>query len=319
LLTALGIEPVLRWLSHRISGIVASLGMFLLLGGLNLAMLQDSLVNGPTWFTDYGLDGMQYGARQVFGAIEEVIADSPDTEVHLTPSWANGADILARFFLSPDAPVRIENADGYLAERLPLTDDMLFVLTPEEHGRLEESPIVTDLRVERILPYPDGRPGFYFVRIRYSPEADRLLAEAEAERRRPVVEEVSLEGETVLVTHPLFDMGTATQLFDGDPFTLARTYDANPAQFALAFPQPRSISAVSLTLGFRQASLTVRLVPTSGADPITYTQDYRDLTESPTIVLRFDHAIDVQRIELELRDLSDPPDGKLHILEISLG
>jgi hypothetical protein len=61
------------------------------------------------------------------------------------------------------------------------------------------------------------------------------------------------------------------------------------------------------------------LVPTSGADPITYTRDYRDLPESPTIVLRFDHAIDVQRIELELRDLSDPPDGKLHILEISLG
>jgi hypothetical protein len=263
---------------------------------------------------------MQYGARQVFGAIEEVIADSPGTEIRLSPSWANGTDILARFFLSPEAPVRIENADGHLAERLPLTDEMLFVLTPEEYVRLIESPIMTDVRVERVIPFPDGRPGFYFVRMRYSAEADRILAEAEAERRRPVVEEVVVDGQTVLVTHPLFDMGTAVHLFDGDPFTLARTYDANPTRIVLAFPQPRSVSALSLTLGFRQASLTVRLVPASGGDPSSYTQDFRDLPESPTIEIRFESApIDVQQIEIELRDLSDPPDGKLHILEISLG
>jgi hypothetical protein len=319
-LASLGIEPVLQWLSRRISGIATSLGLFIVLSALSLAMLRDSLVNGPTWFTNYGLDGMQYGARQVFGAIDEVLADSPGTEIHLSPSWANGTDILARFFLPPEAPVRIENADGYLAERLPLTDDMLFVLTPEEYGRLAESPVVTDVRVERILPYPDGRPGFYFVRMRYSPEADRILAEAEAERRRPVVEEVVVGDQTVQVTHPLFDLGTPIHLFDDDPFTLVRTYEANPARIALAFPQPRSVSAISLTIGFRQASLTVRLFPASGADPVTYIQDYRDLPETPTIEIRFENApIEVQGIEIELRDLSDPMDGKLHILEISLG
>jgi hypothetical protein len=169
------------------------------------------------------------------------------------------------------------------------------------------------------VPYPDGRPGFYFVRMRYSPEANRILAEAEAERRRPVIDEVVVDGQTVQVTHPLFDMGTAAHLFDGDPFTLARTYESNPARIALTFPQPRSVSAVFLTIGFRQASLTVRLLPASGASPVTYTQDYRDLPESPTIELRFEAApLEVEGVEIEIRDLSDPPDGKLHILEISL-
>ena len=318
-LTALGLESAMAWLSRRLSGRAAALVLFALLAALNFAMLRDSLVSGPTWFADYGLDGMQYGARQVFGTIDEILVESPETEIHLSPSWANGTDVLARFFLSPTAPVVIENADSYLSEMRELTERMLFILTPDEYARATESPVLTDIRLERILPYPDGRPGFYFIRMRYSPQAEAILALAEAERRRPVVEELELEGQPVQVTHPLFDIGPTDHLFDGDPQTLVRTYEANPAQIVLSFSQPRPVTSLSLTLGFRQASLTVRLYPSPEAEPASYSAEYRDLAEIPTIEMDFAGAPSlVSRIEIEIRDLLDPPDSKIHIRELVL-
>jgi hypothetical protein len=318
-LTALGLGAALAWASRRIPSLPAALGLFGILAFLNFAMLRDSLVNGPTWYDNYGMDGMQYGARQVFAAIEEIVAEDPETEVHLSPTWANGTDVLARFFLSPTAPVIIENADGILSERRELTDRMLFILTPEEYARAAESPILTDVRVERVLPYPDGQPGFYFVRMRYSPQADSILAQEEAERLRPVVDEVEIDGQMVQVTHPLFDMGTVDLLFDNDPLTLVRTNEANPALITLAFSEPRPVSALALTLGFQNASLTVRLFATPEAGPVTYNQEYRDLPEVPTIEIQFaDAPPQVARIEIELRDLLDPSDQKIHLRDLSL-
>jgi hypothetical protein len=53
------------------------------LAGYNVFMLRDALVNGPTWFKDYGLGGMQYGADQIFGEIKNYFTragykDHPD-------------------------------------------------------------------------------------------------------------------------------------------------------------------------------------------------------------------------------------------------
>lgn len=318
-LTAFGLAAALAWASRRIPAAAVGAGLFVLLAGVNVLMLRDSLVNGPTWFDDYGLDGMQYGAQQVFGAIDEILDEAPETEIHLSPSWANGSDVLARFFLSPEAPVIVENADGYLAEKRELTDRMLFILTPEEYDRAVASRILTGIHIERILPFPNGRPGFYFVRMRYSSQADALLAQAEAERLRPVVDTVQLDGQPVQVTHPLFDIGPTDQMFDGDPGTLVRTYEANPARIVLDFSRPRSLTSLSLTLGFREASLTVRLYASPQAQPSTYSAEYRDLGDTPTIEMDFPGAPSaVSRMEIELGDLLDPPDRKIHIREIIL-
>ncbi len=319
LLTALGLEAALSWSSRGLGFRRAPLALFALLAALNIAMLRDSLVNGPTWFDNYGLEGMQYGAQQVFAAIQEILAEEPETEIRLSPSWANGTDVLARFFLSPSDPVIIENADGILTEWSNLTDRMLFILTPEEYSAAAESPILADVRVERTLPYPDGRPGFYFVRMGYSPEAEEILAEAEAERLRPVTEPVTVDGEEVEITHPLFDLGTADLMFDSDPQTLVRTYKANPALITLAFPEPRPITGLALTLGFREASLTVRLFAGPEAEPVTYARVYHETADAPTIEMEFSDGPErVSRIELDIHDLGDPPDFKIHIWEIIL-
>ncbi|MGH2521675.1 MAG: glycosyltransferase family 39 protein, partial [Anaerolineales bacterium] len=107
LLTALGLEMFWEWLPRQWTTAAApALGAFALLSVVNFGMLRDALVNGPTWYHDYGLGGMQYGAQQVYAEIKDYLRESPQTEVILTPVWTNGADYLQRFFVPDELRVR---------------------------------------------------------------------------------------------------------------------------------------------------------------------------------------------------------------------
>ncbi len=103
LLTALALDAVLGWLRRRIHIPVKALsaGAFLLLAAGNIFMFADALAKGPLWSRNYSLAGMQYGARQVFGEIKQMLEKQPDLHILLSPSWANGTDVIARFFF-PD-------------------------------------------------------------------------------------------------------------------------------------------------------------------------------------------------------------------------
>ncbi|NJN45138.1 MAG: hypothetical protein HC806_10775 [Anaerolineae bacterium] len=52
------------------------------------------------------MNGMQYGARQVFGEIEDVLQSQPKTKIKLSPDWANGVLELSRFFSMTPCPLR---------------------------------------------------------------------------------------------------------------------------------------------------------------------------------------------------------------------
>ena len=125
ILTALGLFACLDWLAQRRrlslatgAGILAAV---LVVG--NFAMLRDALVNGPTWSTNYGLNGMQFGASQVFPAADDFAHQYPGTTVYISPNWTFQGDVLLRFFLPDSAPVRIGTADAYLTE---IKDDIEF-------------------------------------------------------------------------------------------------------------------------------------------------------------------------------------------------
>ncbi len=186
LLTSLGLIAVLTWLTQRVPYRPLAIGVFAVVGALNLFMLFDALTNGPTWYTNYGLHGLQYGGQQVFGAVREELERAPQTQVMVSPNWANGTNTLQNFFVPDDARVQMVNIDAYQFSQLPLTDDTLLVMTPDEYAETIDDPKFTDIRVERTLPYPDGQPGFYFVRLKYSPEAPAIFAAEDAARRQPV-------------------------------------------------------------------------------------------------------------------------------------
>jgi len=320
LLTSLGLIAVLSWLTKRVAYRPLALGVFAIVGAFNLFMLFDALTNGPTWYTNYGLYGLQYGAQQVFGAVREELERTPQTRVMVSPNWANATNTLQWFFAPDDNRVRMVNIDAYKFSPLPLTDDTLLVMTPDEYARTTHDPKFTGIRVERTIPYPDGQPGFYFVRLKYSPEAQAIFAAEDAARRKPVSETIMLDGQLVTILHSQFDIGQIAHAFDGDPYTLVRTLVDNPAIIEITFPEPRALTGMDLTTATMDFNATVKLTAADGSTPQVYSRDFVQQGPDPTVDFPFDPKPTgpIKTLRLEVKDLNTPGDAHIHIREIKL-
>ena len=185
LLTAIGFDLLLAWLEKlRVPHNALAGGLFAGLALFNFYMLRDSVINGPVWYTDYGLGGMQYGGKELFGETRQFLKENPGTFMVITPSWANGADILARFFFDDPQPFQLGSIDGYITQKQPITPNMVFVVAPEELERLKGTGKFTNLRILKTMPYPTGKPGFYFIKLDYVPNIDDIFTAEKASRLR---------------------------------------------------------------------------------------------------------------------------------------
>jgi hypothetical protein len=137
ILTTIGVNLLLEFVEgESLSKTRLSLALFAVLSLFNFSMMRDALVNGPTWYTDYSMGGMQYGASQLFDEVLDYRRENPDVELRVSPSWANGTDVLARFFSPDPMPFSMGAIDGYLNDVQPLNLNMVFVVTPEEMERI---------------------------------------------------------------------------------------------------------------------------------------------------------------------------------------
>jgi hypothetical protein len=324
LLIGLGASAALAWLGRfRLPPRSAAVGLFIVLAGFNLYLLREALTAGGTWSRDYGLYGLQYGARQLFGdAIPAYLDSHPEAELMVSPNWANAADLFIRFFVPPAQQGRVQMRDVnyYLFQPRPLPPGTVLVMTSQEYDVARTSPKLADVQTDLTVPYPDGTPGFYFTRLRYSEQAAALFEAEAAERRRPVEETVEVDGQRVTVSHSRFDIGQLSNVFDGDTFTLARGQEANPVVLDLRFGSARPVTGLSLTTG-SMADYTVfaRLYGADGALAHEYAQDFRGQPPDPTVTLAFPGApAAVARLVLEIRDNLAEGAANLHIREVSL-
>ncbi len=320
LLASLGLIAVLTWLTQRVSYRPLAIGVFAIVGAFNLFMLVDALTNGPTWYTDYGLQGLQYGGQQVFGAIRTELERAPQTQVMVSPNWANGANTLQWFFAPGEHRIQMVNIDAYKFSRRPLTDDTLLVMTPDEYARTIDDPKFSDIRVERTLPYPDGQPGFYFVRLKYSLAAPAIFAAEDAARHQPVSEAIMLDGQPVTILHSQFDIGQMARAFDGDPYTLVRTLVDNPAIIEITFDEPRVLTGLALTTATMDYNATVKLTPADGRAAQVYSRDLVQQGPDPTVDFLFDPKPTgpIKTLRLEVKILNMSGDAHIHIREIKL-
>ncbi len=167
LLTGIGLGLTHAWLAGRFKvGWALPVGLFLILAAGNFLLLRSALLDGPTWFEDYGLYGMQYGAAQVFAEVADEAAEDPDLEFVISPHWTHGLSMLVRFFLEDPVPVVWGVVDDYLEFDYPLDETAVYVMLPDEYKRARQSPQITEIEVEQIIRFPDGQPGFYFAKIR---------------------------------------------------------------------------------------------------------------------------------------------------------
>jgi len=319
ILIALGINLVMTWLeSKHLPRKALAFSLFAVLTLTNLLILRDVMLNAATWYQDYGLGGMQYGAQQVFPRAAQYLEHDPETEIILSPNWANGTDVIARFFLGDPLPIQIGSVDGHISHLKPLGQQTLFVMTPEEYRLVKESGKFKDIQVEETIPYPTGADGFYFVRMIYVDQIEQILEQERQERMTLRTAKVLIDGQMVTVKHSLLDIGEAVHIFDGDPYTLGRTFEANPAVLQLEFPAQRSIHGVSVIIGSTEAEIKALVQSDPDTEPLVFSGTFQGSIDQPQVILEFNQPVQAQILRLEIRDLHQSEPGNVHIWEVSL-
>ncbi|HEY4720338.1 MAG TPA: hypothetical protein VII92_00715, partial [Anaerolineae bacterium] len=320
IMTALGLALVLSWPLKRINYRWLAIGCWVVLSAIGAVMTGDALVNGPFWYNNYGMYGLQYGGPQIFAAARDYLQRSPDTQILVSPTWANGTDLLMYFFMPDERRVQMGNIDAFKYNQLPLPENLLFIMTADEYRRALDDPKFTDFRQARPpLKYPDGTDGFYFVQLHYSPQAGDIFAAETAARRQPVKENWTIDGEIVSTVHSQFGAGEIKHLFDGDTFTLIRTLVDNPFYIELTFPQPHPFTGATLTTGTLNFALTIKAYTGENTAPQVYSHTYAGLGADPTVTLKFDPSPGmVQKIRIEVFDLNAGEEAKIHVREIKL-
>lgn len=321
LLVVVAIDQLYRWVRRFLPYPPAAIA---LAGGFTVAtgvLTARALADGPTWFPEYGLYGLQYGAPQVFGAIREELRRSPDTEILVSSTWANNPVEFVLFFLNSQERQRARLADihAYDARNIPLSGHELFVMTPEEYALARKNKKFVLASPQRVLPYPDGRPGFYFVRLSYAPDADAVFRSEVEARARLLSDSVQLDGETVDVRHSRLDMGNLANLFDKNPDTLIRGDEVNPLVLVFRFPRPREISKVSLTLGaMDRVELTLLATPPGGASPKRYSASFANRPALPSLDYSLpDGPARVETLRLEIKE-ANAEFSHIEVRELSL-
>ncbi|HTX78993.1 MAG TPA: hypothetical protein VMC62_04965, partial [Longilinea sp.] len=315
LLTAIGLSATMEWLVKlRIPKLALELTVFIILAGFNLFMLHDALTNGPTWFPQYDLAGMQYGAKQLFAAVESYTKQHPDTNLIVSPAWANGTDVLARFFFPDQQPFQLGSIEGYMDTFGKIDDKTEFVMIPSEYKDVMSSGKFTDVRIDGSLPYPDGTTGFLFVHLRYVDNINEILNQEHVSWNELQHDSVTLpDGEQVQVAYSMLDMGTVDSLFDNDDNSVARTIASNPFKIQVTFPKPDVFTGLRIRVGGVQQRITVNVYPPGSDQPITYTQDKAQTADPRDVIFNFNQSITADRIFIEVLSVNDTEPAHIHV------
>lgn len=319
LLVTLGLVLLLRLLERwRWVWWGTVLLVFAGLVAFNVGMLQNALVNGPRWYDDYGLGGVQYGGRQVFSAVQAYVEQHPEAHVLVSPSWSNGTDVVARFFLPNNSPILLGSVDGYFFEKKPLDESTLFVMIPEEYKRVVESNKFTDITIEKTLNYPNGVPGFYFVRMRYADQIDQILEDERLARKKLLQETVTWGGQQVNVQYSMLDMGSIQNIFDGNPDSMARGLEANPLELVIQLPEPRRANGITVRIGGTPTRITVTLQLVGQEKAVVYQTDFAENSLARTVRMDFNQSLNIQSLRVEIESTRDGEPAHVHVWEISL-
>ena len=314
LLTYLGLEETLLFIETKIkvkrlpSALIA-----LSLSAFSLWMAWIAITKGPVWYGEYGLYGMQWGGQQLSQKIENFKAEYPDSQLKLSPRWANNGDVIMRFFLGDPLPLEIVTTDEYDLYYQEIDPNLVFIITAEEYPALIQNPKFDQIEILDTLPYPDGKTGFYFLKLNYSPEAQALFEEELAERKKPEMAELELFGQNAQITYSRLDMGDIAQIFDGKQALPVRTLEANPFEITIAFQDAVELKQVSAMLGSPASRLTVRIWTSGRETPLIFTESVPSSKQIRPITIDFGRVFEVEKIKIEIESLGEGEPTHVHL------
>ena len=71
----------------------------------------------------------------------------------------------SRFFLDDLSQLQWGVIGDYLAVDYPIDEDDIFIMLPHEYDIALAHENVKEIRVQRVVKYPDGNPVFYFTNV----------------------------------------------------------------------------------------------------------------------------------------------------------
>jgi hypothetical protein len=203
-------------------------------------------------------------------------------------------------------------------QHLALDDNLVFVMMQTEMDKVFASGKFKDVRVDKILTYPNGQPGFYFAHLQYVDNIDAILAAEQKERSLLQQSTVVIQGEAVHAGYSMLDMGSIDLLFDGDNNTVARTLEANPFIVELSYPSVHSFSGYTMTLGSVTAQVTVFLYPEDGSPPVESIANFEGSLSNPELEVNFQITVNTQKVRFEVYQPYSGVPANVHVWEIVL-
>jgi len=317
-LTLIGVDQVLTWLSTKLKyQRLPALGTALALTAAAGWMTRDAIVNGPTWYVDYSLYGMQWGGQQLSAKILAFEQAHPDAALTLSPTWANNTDVIMRYFLGDPLPIEMGTLDEHNTYLTPFEENEVFILPHEEYAALMENPKFTGVEVLDELAYPDGTIGFYFVSLDYAPGAEAIFDAELLERRQPQVEALELNGQMVEVTYSRLDIGEIADAFDGNRGTLIRSFEANPFNLTLVFTETVEMQTITVWLGSGRSALSVELIDAQG-DRHQFSAFTAGAEAIHPVVLDFGEKLNVSSFILSVRSMDESEPAHVHIWDVEI-
>ena len=296
-------------------------GLFGVLGLASLSLLRSAIVDGPRWYADYGLYGQQWGAQKLFGeVIPRLLAADETRQVIVSPQWSNGTEQFAPFFLTPAQAARtsIGAVDGLLLNKTPLSANQLRIVTPGELKSAQVSGKFKTIRATETISYPDGTAGFYVTALEYVDNVDDMF-EADRNKRRALVTETATLGTLpITVSHSVFDMGNAQNLFDDNPISVGRGLESNPLVIAVDFGVPRPLRRLEATISPMRLTWTIVVTPADGATPLTYTQTFTNTAVGDMNVGQDIPPVNAMGFQLSIKNDEIGEPANIHVYQLRL-
>ena len=317
---AIGAEIVVDLCSHVISRVRIVLCCFAVLVGWNFFLLVEALTGASVWYKDYQLYGMQWGALQLLGdtgLVQQALARSESGRVFVTPNWANGADTLVNFFLEPQKRQRVvvQGMADFTFKKQDIGIDDLALMLESEYKNLLDSGKFKRINTRETLNCPDGKVCYRLASLEYIDDIGSVFERENEQRKLLRDTSLTIGDEVWRLKYSMIDLGSLGDLFDHNPNSLVRGYEANPFQLEIEFPTAKLLDGVRLGTNLSDFMVSVSVDEFDSFEK----HEYFTTTPIPSSVdqeyeINFaDRSLRVRKIHLSILERQGAEPAHIHI------
>ncbi|PKO14987.1 MAG: hypothetical protein CVU39_13010 [Chloroflexi bacterium HGW-Chloroflexi-10] len=281
-----------------------------------VGLLGISLLGMPAWTKDYGLNGIQYGAEQVYTAVKEIKTQHSRAKISISSGWIDQPDLLRRFFLPYMQNIQYDQLALFMENSSPELSEFYFLLRNDQLAHIADSGKFLPVEIIKTIQNPKGQPMFHLVYLTYRPEIKQILQEENENRHKLVEDSVNWQSQTLQIEHSRLDSGSVANLFDADLNTLVRTNKVNPLVLEIRFPQPVQMNAVQIRVGSEALQAEARVFLQNGKEPLVFSQFASRTNGNKDMQIDFDQPYTLQTIIISLKDSEATEITFVHLWEI---